>query len=179
MQFTPTSLNDVWTIQMEPLGDERGSFVRLWGADEFQLHGVSMPIVACNLSTNPTVGTLRGMHFQIPPYAEAKVVQCIRGAIYDVVIDLRSDSATFCQWHGEILSEENRRALYIPEGLAHGFLTLGPASEVLYLMSAPYSAEHARGVRWDDPAFQVDWPGLPSVIGDRDLAFHDFAPSTQ
>ena len=179
VQFSATALPDVWAIQLEPLGDERGAFMRLWGAEEFASHGISKPLVACNLSTNTSDGTLRGMHFQVPPYAEAKVVQCARGAIYDVVIDLRKNSPTFCRWHGEVLSETNRRALYVPEGLAHGFLTLDPASEVLYFMTAPYSGEHARGVRWDDPAFRIEWPDTPSVVSERDLAFPDFDPHIQ
>ena len=171
-----TLLPGAAVIEIEEKHDLRGFFARIWSEAEFAAVGVKMPVAACNLSFNTHRGTLRGMHYQEAPYAEAKIVRCTRGAIYDVALDLRSGSPTFCRWHAEILTAENRLGLLIPEGFAHGFQTLEPASEVLYLMSADQAAGHARGVRWDDPCFGIDWPEPVTTISGRDAAYPDFAP---
>lgn len=175
MQFIPTGLAGAYMVEPEPIVDERGFFARTWCRDEFARQGLNPDLVQCSISFNKTAGTLRGMHYQQAPHAEAKLVRCTRGAIYDVIIDLRPDSATFTRWFGAELSAENRKALYVPEGFAHGFLTLADAAEVLYQMSEVFHAESARGVRWDDPAFAIAWPGAVRVIAERDRSFPDFS----
>lgn len=175
MRFTETPLAGAYLVNVEPIEDERGMFARSWSPDDFSLHGLDPRIAACNLSVNPTAGTLRGMHYQASPHEEAKLVRCTAGAIYDVIIDLRPDSPTFCRWFGAELTARNRTALYVPAGLAHGFQTLEAESEVLYLMSTPYVAEAARGVRWDDPAFAIEWPpATRRVMSERDCTHPDF-----
>ena len=154
--------------------DERGFFARSWCEKEFGDHGLTTKVVQSNISQNRRRGTLRGIHYQASPFEETKVVRCIAGAIYDVAVDLRKDSPTFKQWYGAELSAENRKSLYIPKGCGHGFLTLADETEVLYLMSDLYNPEAARGVRWDDPAFQIDWPGEVQVISERDRTYGDF-----
>ncbi len=175
MIFRETPIAGAVLIELEPQLDERGSFARTFSVDEFAAHGLETRVVQCNASTNPRAGTLRGMHFQLPPFAEAKLLRCARGSFYDVVVDLRPDSATYCEWYGVELSASNLRMLYVPVGLAHGFQTLEDDTHVLYQMSEDYSAEHARGVRWDDPAFGIAWPHAETrIISERDAGFADF-----
>jgi dTDP-4-dehydrorhamnose 3,5-epimerase len=176
MIFTETKLKGAFIIEPERLSDERGFFARTWCQKEFQTHGLNTNVVQCNISYNKKKGTLRGMHYQAAPHEEAKLVRCTRGAIYDVIIDLQPGSPTFRHWIGMELTEHNRQMLYIPEGFAHGFLTLRDDTEVFYQMSEPYSAEHARGVRWNDPAFGIQWPEEVSTISDKDNRITDFLP---
>ena len=174
MIFDETKLPGAFEIRLEPRSDERGFFARTWCQNEFEAHGLNARLVQCSLSFNARKGTLRGMHYQVAPYAETKLVRCTKGAIYDVVLDLRPQSTTFKKWIAVILTAENRNAVYVPEGFAHGFLTLEDETEVLYQMSEFYNAESARGVRWDDPAFQITWPQKVQVISQRDRTYADF-----
>jgi len=174
MTFHETNLPGVFAIHSEPRSDERGFFARSWCQREFEEHGLNSRLVQCNVSFNAKKGTLRGMHYQAAPYAETKIVRCTQGAIHDVVLDLRPQSPTFKEWIATVLSSENRHMLYIPEGCAHGFLTLEDQTEVFYQMSEFYHAESARGVRWDDPAFQIVWPCEVEVISDRDACYPNF-----
>lgn len=178
MRFVETPLPGVWTIELEEIGDERGWFARTFDAEEFRARGLNPEVVQCNASFNHRAGTLRGLHYQAEPHGESKLVRCVRGAIFDVAVDLRSDSSTYRGWHGVELSAENRLAFYIPAGLAHGFQTLTDDAEVLYQMGDPYVPAAARGVRFDDPAFGVEWPAPTGerVISERDLGYPDFAP---
>jgi len=172
MRFSETPLPGVIVIEPERFADDRGWFARSFDRDEFAARGMNPEIVQANVSFNARAGTLRGMHYQAEPHGESKLVRCVRGAIFDVALDLRA-----ARWHGIELSEENGLALYIPAGLAHGFQTLTDASEVHYLMGDPYVPEAARGVRWDDPAFGIEWPPAPPggrVISARDGAYPDF-----
>lgn len=162
------------TISLEPNPDERGFFARTWCSREFEEHGLNPKLVQCSISFNVRRGTLRGMHYQAAPFAEAKLVRCTQGTIYDVVVDLRPDSPTFRQWTGARLSSENRHMMYVPEGCAHGFLTLEDETEVFYQMSEFYRAEAARGVRWNDPQFGIAWPEEVVVISERDRTYPDF-----
>jgi dTDP-4-dehydrorhamnose 3,5-epimerase len=172
MVFTETRLAGAFIIEINPWEDERGFFARTWCQREFAAHGLKTEVRQCNISFNKEKGTLRGMHFQTKPHEEAKLVQCIRGAIYDVIIDLRPDSATFQQWLGVELSAQNRRQLYIPEGFAHGFQTLEDDTEVFYYMFEFYHPESARGVRWDDPVFGINWDkSLNVIISPRDRSY--------
>jgi len=175
MIFRDTPLPGAHVIDVDPIGDERGLFARLWSAEDFAARHLVTRFDHVSVSFNREAGTLRGMHFQAPPFAETKLVRCIRGAIVDVAIDLRRDSPAFRKWTSVELTADNRRAFYIPAGCAHGFLTLTPDAEVLYMIDAPYSAAHGRGVRWNDPAFGVEWPGTPGVINARDANYPDFA----
>ncbi|MCS7006655.1 MAG: dTDP-4-dehydrorhamnose 3,5-epimerase, partial [Thermoleophilia bacterium] len=168
MIFRPTPLRDVWVVEPELLEDERGFFARVWDTAEFAARGLNGALVQCSISFNRRRGTLRGLHYQAPPHEEAKLVRCIAGAIFDVAVDLRPSSDTYCRWYGIELSAENRLALYVPEGCAHGFLTLEDRSEVLYQMSAFHAPEAACGVRFDDPAFSIAWPGEVVVVNARD-----------
>jgi dTDP-4-dehydrorhamnose 3,5-epimerase len=172
--FTPTSLSGAYLIDAEPHTDARGLFARTWCREEFAALGLSTRVVQRSVSFNHTRGTLRGMHYQIAPFAETKLVRCTRGAVYDVIIDLRPDSPTFLQHAGVELTEENRRELYIPVGFAHGWQSLVDASEVEYQMSEAYSPAHARGVRWNDPAFGIVWPIGTPILHDRDASYPDF-----
>ena len=174
MIFQATRIPGVFEIEMELHKDGRGSFARSWCQKEFEIHGLDSRVVQCNVSHNAMKGTLRGMHYQAVPFAEAKLVRCTAGEVYDVVLDLRDQSPTFCQWFGTTLSAENRRSVYIPEGCAHGFLTLQNDSEVFYQMSEFYHPEAGRGVRWNDPAFQIEWPEMPLVMSERDRTYADF-----
>jgi dTDP-4-dehydrorhamnose 3,5-epimerase len=174
MIFQETALPGVMEIRIEPNEDERGFFARSWCEKEFKAHGLDPTIVQCNISFNIHKGTLRGLHYQRPPHAEAKVVRCTRGAIYDVAVDLRPDSRTFKKWVGVTLNAENRNMLYVPEGCAHGFLTLEERTEVFYQMSESYHPESAAGVRWNDPAFRISWPTEIEVISERDRSLADF-----
>jgi dTDP-4-dehydrorhamnose 3,5-epimerase len=175
MIFTPTRLPGVYLIDLELREDERGFFARTWCQREAAAHGIHVQWVQCNLSYNRQRGTLRGMHYQTAPYAEGKLVCCTRGAMHDVVIDLRPESPVFRQHLAVTFSAEDRRALYIPPAdLAHGFLTLADDTEVFYQMSEFYTAEHAAGVRWDDPAFAIRWPAEVRVVSARDQSYPDF-----
>jgi len=165
-------------VESEPLEDERGSFARAFCADAFRDAGFPVNVAQCNTSFNRLRGTLRGLHYQAAPAAEAKLVRCTCGRIFDVAVDLRPDSPAFCEWTGVELAPGAHRAHLIPEGCAHAFITLADESEVFYLMARAYSPEHARGVRWDDPAFAIEWPIRPSVISAHDANFADFAPKT-
>jgi dTDP-4-dehydrorhamnose 3,5-epimerase len=177
MRFTQTPLTGVWVIELDLLGDERGWFARTFDAEEFAARGLNPTVAQCNASFNAQRDTLRGMHYQADPHGESKLVRCVRGAIFDVAVDLRADSSTYRGWHGVELSAENRLAFYIPAGLAHGFQTLEEDCEVLYQMGSDYGPESARGVRWDDPAFAIDWPEPRGerVISERDTTYPDFA----
>lgn len=164
MIFTETKLKGAFIIEIEPREDERGFFARSWCEDEFQQHGLNTRLVQCNISYNKKRGTLRGMHYQIAPFAETKLVRCTMGAIFDVIVDLRRDSPTYMQWISVELTAENRRALYVPDEFAHGFQTLTDNTEVFYQMSEFYHAECSRGIRWDDPAIGIAWPLQDQVI---------------
>lgn len=174
MRFVPTPLSGAFLIEPEPASDERGFFARTFCRDEFAAHGLDPSLVQCNVSFNMKKGTLRGMHFQKAPYEEAKVVRCTQGRIYDVMVDVRPGSGTFCKWYGAELTAEDRRAFYIPGGFAHGFLTLSDNAEVLYQMSEFFHPECASGVRWNDPAFSIGWPEAVAVISERDANYPDF-----
>jgi len=174
MIFTETELKGAFIIDIEPREDERGFFARSWCEDEFKKHGLELRLVQCNISFNKKGGTLRGMHYQVAPFPEAKLVRCTMGAIYDVIIDLRNDSPTFRKWFSVELSAESRRALYIPENFAHGFQTLMDNTEVFYQMSEFYHPECAHGVRWDDTAFGIEWPSGPRMLSRQDSEYADF-----
>ncbi len=174
MIFQETKLAGVFEIYLEPNTDERGFFARTWCQGEFGDHGLNSKLVQCSVSLNSRRGTLRGVHYQWMPFVETKVVRCTSGAIYDVVLDLREQSPTFKQWFATVLSAENRHSVYVPEGCAHGFLTLTDGCEVLYQMSEFYHPETGRGVRWNDPAFQIVWPAEVVVISERDRTYPDF-----
>lgn len=175
MRFTPTKLPGAFFVDADVYPDERGAFERTWVRDEFAAHGLETTLIQGSLARNIKRGTLRGMHYQAAPFDEVKLVRVMRGAIFDVAIDLRPESPTFCQWVGTELTAENGRMLYIPRGLAHGYQTLTDGADVFYFVSAAYSPEHQRGVRWNDPAFGISWPlGTPTSINARDAGFPDF-----
>ena len=178
MIFEPTPLAGAFLVRLEPVEDERGFFARSFCREEFRAHGLSGELAQCSVSYNHRRGTLRGLHYQAPPFAEAKLVRCTRGRIHDVMVDLRRGSSTFRRWWAVELSADNRDMVYVPEGLAHGFLTLEDHSEVAYQMSTPYRPESARGFRYDDPGFAILWPFPPTVVGARDLAFPRFDAGT-
>jgi dTDP-4-dehydrorhamnose 3,5-epimerase len=173
--FEETKLVGAFVVDLERREDSRGFFARTWCADEFAEHGLTNGVVQANMSWNPRQGTLRGMHFQHPPHAEAKLVRCTRGAVFDVIIDLRPDSATYKQWLGVELNADNRRALFVPEGFAHGFQTLVPDCEVTYQVSEFYTPGAEGGVRWNDPAFGIDWPDPANAfLSEKDRSWPDF-----
>jgi dTDP-4-dehydrorhamnose 3,5-epimerase len=175
MKFHPAKLKDSVIIEPERLEDERGFFARLWCEGEFKAHGLNSELVQINLSYNRRYGTLRGLHYQVSPYAEAKVVRCVRGAIYDVLVDLRPESPTYLQWLGVTLSAANRNMLYVPEGFAHGFQTLEDHTEVCYQVTQFYTPGAERGARWDDPAFGIAWPEVDDrVISAKDREWPPF-----
>jgi dTDP-4-dehydrorhamnose 3,5-epimerase len=174
MTFDETKLPGVFEIHLEPKGDSRGFFARSWCQREFEQHGLKPITVQCNVSFNQKKGTLRGLHYQAEPHPEAKLVRCTQGAIYDVVVDLRPGSATFKQWISVILTAADRNMVYVPEGFGHGFLTLDERTEVFYQISEFYYPELSRGVRWNDPAFRIEWPSPPEVISERDQTYPDF-----
>jgi dTDP-4-dehydrorhamnose 3,5-epimerase len=175
MIVTPTPLPGAVVVDMELRHDERGFFARSWCREEFLRHGLNSDLVQCNVSYNRVQNTLRGMHYQVAPHEETKLVRCTRGVMLDVIVDLRPDSPTFKQWHAIELSQDNHRALYIPGGLAHGFVTLTDNVEVFYQMSDFYHPECARGVRWNDPVFGIQWPVSHPILSDKDAAFPDFS----
>ena len=174
MLFQPTNLAGAYVIDLQKIEDERGFFARSWCVQEFAEHGLATRLVQCNISFNKRQGTVRGMHYQTPPFAETKLVRCNRGAIYDVIVDLRPESPTFLQWLGVTLSAENRTMLYVPQGFAHGFQTLADNTEVFYQMSELYAPASAQGLRWDDPQVQVQWPLEITVMSMKDQCYPDF-----
>jgi dTDP-4-dehydrorhamnose 3,5-epimerase len=175
LKFCTTTLKDSFLVELEPREDERGFFARAWCEREFEAHGLNPGLVQANLSYNRHRGTIRGLHYQVPPYAEAKLVRCIRGAIYDVIVDLREKSPTFLQWLGVTLSAANRQMLYVPEGFGHGFQTLEDDSEVFYQVTQFYTPGAERGARWDDPAFGIKWPETARrIISMKDLGWPPF-----
>lgn len=174
MIFAKTILNDAFIIDIEKKEDDRGFFARSWCQREFEAHGLNPNLAQCNVSFNPKKGTLRGMHFQVKPYEEAKLVRCTRGSLCDVIVDLRPDSPTYKKHLSVVLTSENRRMLYVPEGFAHGFLTLDDDTEVFYQISEFYRLESQRGFRWDDPAFAIAWPAEVRLISERDRSYLDF-----
>lgn len=178
MKLVETPIPGTWVVEPERLGDERGWFARTFDAEVFAAHGLEPAVVQASASFNAESGTLRGMHLQAPPHGEPKLVRCVRGAIFDVAVDLRPGSPTYCRWHGVELSAENVLGLYVPTGVAHGFQTLADDSEVLYQMGYRYVPEAAGGARWDDPAFGIRWPDAPGgrTISAKDLAYPDFKP---
>lgn len=174
MIFRPTPIEGAFRIEPERLVDERGYFSRIFCADEFQERGLAAVVSQSSVSYSPAAGTLRGMHYQARPHGECKLVRCVRGAIWDVIVDVRPESSTYRQWWSVELSAVNGAMLYIPEEVAHGFLTLEPASEVMYQMSSRHVPESARGIRWDDAAFAIEWPSRPNVISERDRTYPDY-----
>jgi len=175
LKFTETPLKGAFIVDVDKIEDNRGFFARSWCQKEFEQQGLNNQLVQCNISFNAKKGTLRGMHFQTKPYEEAKLVRCTMGALFDVIIDLRQDSATFKQWFGVELSQDNRKMLFIPEGFAHGFQTLKDNTEVFYQMSHFFYTESARGVSWNDPAFNIKWPHEDNrIISDKDKSYLDY-----
>ena len=175
MLFTETRLKGAHLIQLEPLEDDRGFFSRTFCREEFERHGLNPCVAQCSLSYNYRKGTLRGLHYQVAPRQEAKLVRCTAGSIFDVIVDLRPASLTYCQWFGVELGSRQRRVMvYVPEGFAHGFQTLEDDTEIVYQISELYSPDDARGVRWDDPAFAIQWPEEPRVMSERDKSFPDY-----
>jgi dTDP-4-dehydrorhamnose 3,5-epimerase len=176
MIFTPTPLPGAYLIDLEKKGDDRGFFARSFCQIEFSQAGLVGQFCQVNNSLSAQKGTLRGMHYQLPPAAETKVVRCIRGALYDMILDLRKHSATFGQSFGAELTADNRRMMYVPKGFAHGFLTLKDNTETFYFVDEFYSPERERGVRYNDPRFQLNWPAAPIEISDKDKNLRDFDP---
>jgi dTDP-4-dehydrorhamnose 3,5-epimerase len=174
--FSPTPLAGAWLVDLDRHEDARGFFARTWCRREFEAQGLYARLVQCSMSRNLRRGTLRGMHWQAPPHAEVKLVRCSRGAIWDVILDLRPGSPTHLRHYGAELTAENGRALYIPEGFAHGFVTLADDSDVLYQMSEYYEPSAGRGVRWDDPAFGITWPVANPILHERDASYPDYVP---
>lgn len=177
MIFRATAVKGAHVIELERRADPRGSFARAWCQQEFAAHGLTAHVAQINVSTNKERGTLRGLHFQVSPFQEAKVVSCTRGAIYDVVVDLRPDSPTYLKWAAAELTAADRRMLYVPEGCAHGFQTLTDDAELLYFMSEVYSPQHARGAPYDDPAFGVTWPLAVTAVSDADRSWPAYVPA--
>ena len=174
MIFQKTRLADSYIIDIERLEDDRGFFARSWCRREFESLGLNPNLAQCNISYNSKKGTLRGMHYQAKPYEEAKLIRCTMGAIYDVIVDLRPDSPSFKGHLGVMLKPDSRRMLYVPEGFAHGFLTLENDTEVFYQMSEFFVPDSGRGFRWNDPAFGIQWPFAAEVLSDRDRNYLDF-----
>jgi dTDP-4-dehydrorhamnose 3,5-epimerase len=177
MRFTCTPLKNAYVIELEPRADERGFFARLFCQREFADFGLDHRFVQINNSLSQQRGTLRGMHYQLPPSAEVKLFRCISGALYDVIVDLRPHSPTFGHWFGVELTARNRKMIYVPRGFAHGFLTTEPSTEALYLVSAFYNPEQERGIRFDDPSFGIKWPFSPTEISEKDRHWPNFDPS--
>lgn len=177
MKFIETKLKGAYVIELEIREDDRGFFARSFCMDEYAKLGLSNKVIQINNSLNKYKGTLRGMHYQISPKQEDKIVRCIKGAIYDVIIDLRPDSDTFCDWFGIELSETNRMSLFVPKGCAHGYISLVDDSEILYLVTENYSPDFERGIRWNDPKFDIKWPIKPIEISEKDNAHPFFDPN--
>ncbi len=178
MLFEQLRVRGSYLITPEKREDERGFFARLFCEREFAAHHLETQFIQVNNSASTHKGTLRGLHYQLAPMEEVKLVRCVKGAIWDVVLDLRPESETFGVWAAEELNEENRKMLYIPKGCAHGFLTLTDHSEMIYLVSEHYSSKLERGIRWDDPRFEIAWPFIPNVISERDRAHTDYLVET-
>jgi dTDP-4-dehydrorhamnose 3,5-epimerase len=176
VRFQATPLARAYVIELERHGDDRGFFARTFCESEFEAHGLPARFPQCNLSRNRRRGTLRGMHFNAAPFRESKLVRCASGAIHDIIVDLRPGSLTRFEWFGVELSYENGAALFVPEGFAHGFVTLADDTDVFYQMGARFEPEAARGFRWNDPRFSIRWPLLPSVVSERDATYPDFDP---
>jgi dTDP-4-dehydrorhamnose 3,5-epimerase len=176
LKFVKTPLPGLVILEQERHEDARGYFARTWCKDELAAQGLENALAQSSVSFNAKRGTLRGMHYQAPPFAEVKIVRCNRGAIFDVGVDLRPDSPTFRRWFGVQLTPENGRALYLARGFGHGFLTVADATEVHYEISAPFKPECARGFRWNDPFVGIAWPGAPEVIADRDRDYPNATP---
>jgi dTDP-4-dehydrorhamnose 3,5-epimerase len=176
VKFTPLRLIGTYLIEPEALMDERGIFARTYCRKEFEAQGLNLSLVQCSTSFNKRRGTLRGLHYRVASHAEVKLVRCTRGAVYDVVVDLRPESLTFRQWCAIKLTADNRTMVYIPEGFAHGFETLEDSSEVFYQMSEFHEPAYERGIRWNDPAFKFEWPFESLVISARDRTYADFVP---
>lgn len=177
MIFQETPLAGAYIIELEKRGDERGFFARAFCEREFGAHGLATRFVQMNNSLSEKKGTLRGMHYQLAPKAETKLVRCVQGALYDQILDLRKDSPTFGKTFGTELTAENRRMLYVPKGFGHGFITLTDHTEAFYLVDEFYAPEQERGVRWNDPRFAISWPAQPTVLSDKDRAYRDFDPA--
>jgi len=173
MKLINLPLSGAFLIELQLVSDERGFFARTWCTEEFERFGLNPKLVQCSISWNARRGTLRGLHYQTEPYAEAKLIRCCSGAIYDVIVDLRPASPTYGKWIAAELTSENRRMLYVPEGFAHGFQTLIDDTEISYQVSASYQPDYARGVRWNDPAFGIEWPMSDPILSARDRAFKD------
>jgi dTDP-4-dehydrorhamnose 3,5-epimerase len=171
MKFSETNLHGLFLIEPELIEDERGLFARSWSSEEFVEHGLNNRLAECDISFNRLKGTVRGMHFQIAPHEEAKLVRCTRGAIFDVAVDIRPDSPTRYRSASFELTADNRRMLYVPEGFAHGYQTLEDATEIFYLISESYHSDSARGLRWNDPRLKIEWPLEVSLISARDREF--------
>jgi len=171
MIFKESPLPGAFIVDLELHSDERGFFARSYCPDEFAVRGLTPPLQQCSVSYNARKGTLRGLHYQAAPHEEHKLVRCTAGAIFDVIVDIRPHSGHYKRWFGTELSAQNRRALFVPAGFAHGFITLSDEAEVYYMISVPYSPAHAQGFRWSDPAFGIQWPLSPSVISPRDAAY--------
>ena len=174
MIFNKTNFRGVFIIEIEREEDERGFFARIWDKKEFERHNINSKIIQCSISFNKKKGTLRGMHYQVSPYEETKLVRCTRGKIFDVIIDLRRESSTFKQWFGIELSDENHKMIYVPKGFAHGFQTLKNNTEVFYQISEKYMSRYSRGIRWNDKAFKIKWPLKPTIISKKDYIYHSF-----
>ena len=175
MIFTETKLKDAYIIDINKLEDQRGFFARGWCQREFEEHGLIPTVVQANISYNKKKGTIRGMHYQVSPYEETKLVRCTRGALYDVIIDLRPDSPTYKQWLGVELTAENYKTLYVPKGFAHGFITLVDNTEAYYQVSQFYTPGAEQGIRYDDPAFGIEWPVEVQVISDKDKNWNNYS----
>jgi dTDP-4-dehydrorhamnose 3,5-epimerase len=176
MIFTETKLKGAFVIEIKKIGDDRGFFGRSWCRNEMEEHGLNGSIAQINTSLSKQKGTLRGLHFQIAPYQECKMIRCTRGAIFDMIVDLRTDSPTFLQWFGEELTMDNHKALYSPKGFAQGFITLTDDAEITYFTTEFYAPGKDRGVRWNDPLIGITLPLKPEVISDKDLTWPDFSP---
>ena len=174
MIFKETPIPGAYLIGIEKLADPRGFFARTWCQREFEEHGLSTRLVQCSVSFNPKMGTLRGLHYQVPPAEEVKLVRCTSGALYDVIVDLRRTSPMYLRYFAAILSARDHNMMYVPAGIAHGFLTLAEETEIFYQMSEFYSSEHSRGVRWNDPQLGIVWPAAVRVIAERDRTYPDF-----
>ncbi len=169
--FTALPLSGAYAVDMQPHADERGFFARAYCTEEFAAKGLGPELRQCSVSYNARKGTLRGLHYQSAPHAEHKLVRCTAGAIFDVIVDIRRSSATYRRWYGEELTADNRRALFIPPGFAHGFVSLADNTEVYYMISVAHAPQFSRGLRWDDAAFAIEWPVPPTVISARDAAY--------
>jgi dTDP-4-dehydrorhamnose 3,5-epimerase len=174
VKFLPAPIEGAYIIEIEPVPDERGFFARSWCQEEFRRRGLNPTLVQCNISFNRELGTLRGMHYQVAPHEEAKLVRCASGALYDVIVDLRPESRSFRKWFAAELTAANHKMLYVPEGVAHGFQTLAESTEVFYQMTEAFRGECARGVRWNDRAFGIRWPVPGPILSPRDQSYPDY-----